>query len=310
MRSRGHGICDAPREHDRADDRAVGHERRGDRVAQAVGAADARGDAVGDLLARCSCRSGPSTRRTAPAPRPRPPDPADLCDGPRRHDREPIRLPRRRDRRDGLAARSGSRRVRRATRCRSADRSIRSSRSETGRIVVESGTPGRELTRVASRTRESGRRRATTTWSAPVAARELLDDRVDDGVGRHRARQARQDPGERLGLGSPLGFERRRPPRDGTIAAAPADHDQREHEPVEQAARVDDEAVRGDQAEGDEDAGETHHDRWIRGSCWSVCGGEVEVGLRTFGMEHARPARRASMPRRGTPRRDGPVLPY
>ena len=39
-----------PREHDRADDRVVGHERRGDRVAQAVGTADPRGDALGDLL--------------------------------------------------------------------------------------------------------------------------------------------------------------------------------------------------------------------------------------------------------------------
>ena len=44
-----------------------------------------------------------------------------------------------------------------------------SSRSAIGRRVVESGTPGRALTSVASRTRASGRRRATTMWSAPVA---------------------------------------------------------------------------------------------------------------------------------------------
>ena len=45
----------------------------------------------------------------------------------------------------------------------------RDSRSVTGRIVVELGTPGRRLTSVASRMRVSGWSRTTTVWSAPVS---------------------------------------------------------------------------------------------------------------------------------------------
>ena len=77
-------IRDAPREHDRADDRAVGHERRGDRVAQAVGTADPRGDTVGDLLraVRAAPDPGPGRRRRhVRALRSR-----ELRDGPGRHD--------------------------------------------------------------------------------------------------------------------------------------------------------------------------------------------------------------------------------
>ena len=43
-----------------------------------------------------------------------------------------------------------------------------------GRRVVESGTAGRELTNIASSTCASGRRRATTMWSAPVASASSL----------------------------------------------------------------------------------------------------------------------------------------
>ena len=84
---------------------------------------------------------------------------------------------------------------------------------------------------------------------------ELLDDRVDHGVGGHRPGQARQDPGERLGLGSLFRFERsdRVPVNDRRGSGR---HDQREHEPVEQAARVGDEAVDGDQAQRNEDSGD------------------------------------------------------
>ena len=84
---------------------------------------------------------------------------------------------------------------------------------------------------------------------------ELLDDRVDHGVGGHRPGQARQDPGERLGLGSLLGFERGdRVPMDDR--GGPGGYDQRKHDPVEQAALIGDDSVGGDQAEGDEDAGD------------------------------------------------------
>ena len=44
-----------------------------------------------------------------------------------------------------------------------------SSRSTMGSRVTDSGTPVRVVTRRASRTRASGRRRTTTTWSAPDA---------------------------------------------------------------------------------------------------------------------------------------------
>ena len=55
---------------------------------------------------------------------------------------------------------------------------------------------------VASRTRASGRRRTITTWSAPVPAPSSSTMARDDRVGRDRAGQALQDPGERLGLGA------------------------------------------------------------------------------------------------------------
>ena len=45
-----------------------------------------------------------------------------------------------------------------------------SDRSEIGSRVVDGGTPGRTLISVACRARASGRRRATTRWSAPLAA--------------------------------------------------------------------------------------------------------------------------------------------
>ena len=44
---------------------------------------------------------------------------------------------------------------------------------------------------------------------------QLLDDRTEDRVGRHRPRQARQDPGERLGLLAAPDLER----RDGLAVA-------------------------------------------------------------------------------------------
>ena len=46
----------------------------------------------------------------------------------------------------------------------------------------------------------SGRMRTTTTWSAPVPAAEVGDDRVDDLVDGGRSRQPLEDPGEVLGL--------------------------------------------------------------------------------------------------------------
>ena len=45
-----------------------------------------------------------------------------------------------------------------------------SERSEIGSRVVDGGTPRRTLMRVACRARASGRRSATTRWSAPLAA--------------------------------------------------------------------------------------------------------------------------------------------
>ena len=77
----------------------------------------------------------------------------------------------------------------------SASSSAGSSRSAIGRSVVESGTPGRALTRVASRTRASGRRRTMTMWSAPVASassstmapRIASGDTVRDRLDRIRA---------------------------------------------------------------------------------------------------------------------------
>ncbi len=244
-------ICDAPREHDRADDRAVGHERRGDRVAQAVGTANSRGDAVGDLLhaVRAAPDLGPGRRRRHV----RAPESRDLRDGPGRHDRNRSGY-RAGDCRDGLGLdRDRDRFGRDELPVGGPVDPLLEVRDGQDRRRVGNARPGAHEGRV-----EDPRARAPAGDDDMIGARrlrELLDDRVDHGVGGHRAGQARQDPGERLGLGSLLSFERsdRVPMHD---RGGPGRHDQREHEPVEQAARVGDEAVGGDQAEGDEDAGD------------------------------------------------------
>ena len=76
---------------------------------------------------------------------------------------------RRRGARPGEHARVGSTSIGIATGSRSDSATAGgSSRSEIGKMVDDVGPPVRALTSVASRTRESGRRRATTMWSAPV----------------------------------------------------------------------------------------------------------------------------------------------
>ena len=82
------------------------------------------------------------------------------------------------------------------------------------------------------------------------AGTQLLDDRVDDGVGRHRARQALEDPREALGLDPPSSLEG----LDGapmTDAGEPDDDGQCRDRPVDEVG-LDDEPEQDDQPENEE----------------------------------------------------------
>ncbi len=80
---------------------------------------------------------------------------------------------------------------------------------------------------------------------------DLLDDRIDDRVGRDRARQALEDPGEALGLAAPADFEGPdgHPMPDGDEGD---DDDDPDHQPVERPGAVDGHAQQRGQGEDEE----------------------------------------------------------
>ena len=82
---------------------------------------------------------------------------------------------------------------------------------------------------------------------------ELFDDRVDDGVGRHRARQATQDPRERLGLVTPPGVEIR---DRGAVDERRESGHQHDH----QQEPVGERRIHGERAQEDHDGDEKESD--------------------------------------------------
>ena len=226
---------------DRPDDGVVRGQRRGQRVAQTVDLAGPRRDPVGDRLVR---RPGSARRRSV--------------DGRRAADRRGGRQSRGRRRRTGRAATPAATgagvgrrdRDRHGLAVARARPSTGSSRSAIGRRVVESGTPGRALTSVASRTRASGRRRATTMWSAPVAvaSSSTIAPRIASGeterdrLDRMRAKDlgllaaADLERGDRLAMADGREADDEDEPDDGPVGrtrplrADPEDRDQAEDE--------------------------------------------------------------------------------
>ena len=138
---------------------------------------------------------------------------------------------------------------------------------------------------------------------------ELPGDGIDDGVGRHRPRQAAQDPGERFGLTTPAGVESR-----DRLAVdegrEPRDEDHPEEDPVGEARVGRDRAQQRDDADDDEGEGERppgpadpaiHR---VHGSRGARCGSS-HVGNTGWGAEVA-----ASTRWRSTDGRIGLVLPF
>ena len=76
-----------------------------------------------------------------------------------------------------------------------------------GSVVVDAATPGRGADQ--PRLEDPGVTAAASDDDVVGARRagELVDDGRDDGIGRDRARQVREDPDERLGLGPAAGLE-------------------------------------------------------------------------------------------------------
>ena len=85
--------------------------------------------------------------------------------------------------------------------------SRRSMRSPMGRMVDESGTPGRVLVSVGLEDHRIGPAADDDDVIGAGRGAQLLDDRPDDGVGRHGPRQTGQDPREGLGLAASPGLE-------------------------------------------------------------------------------------------------------
>ena len=213
-------------------------QRRGQRVGQTVDLAGPGGDPVGDAW----WRPGPARRdrsRPSAADRRGRGQPRGRCRRTGRAARRPRRAARTGHDRDGhrLAIGPGRR------------PSTGSSRSAIGRRVVESGTPGRALTSVASRTRRirTAARHDDVVRAGGVASSSTIAPRIASGD--DRARQAGQDPRERFGLLAAADLERgdrlrcriaanrrrgrarRRPSRpDATVRADPEDRDQAEDE--------------------------------------------------------------------------------
>ena len=82
---------------------------------------------------------------------------------------------------------------------------------------------------------------------------EVLGDRIDDGVGRHRARQATQDPRERLGLVTPPGAEIR---DGGAVDERRESGDQHD----DQQQSVGERRIRGERADEDHDGDQQESD--------------------------------------------------
>ena len=242
-------------------------QRHGERVGQSVDLAGTAGDPLGDQLALArhagrrpaasvdSALSGvaaamPRGQVVEPAPQ------AARDDGVAGPRRRPGWRPARG--RPGLCSSTGS------------------SRSPIGRRVVESGTPGPGA---------DERRLEHPGVGAPprdddvVRARrlgQLVDDRAQDRVGRHGARQARQDARERLGLLATADLER----SDGLAVAdgrEADDRDEADDGPVERP-RIGDQRGERDEAEDEERCGEDPPGasdatfRGFRGSRLPACG--------------------------------------
>ncbi len=189
---------------------------------------------------------------------------------------------------DGMA--TGSRRTR--------SRSVvgGSSRSPIGRRVVESGTPGRALTSVASSTRASGPAAGDDDVVRAGRIGQLVDDRAEDRVGRHGARQARTGCARTI-----------RPPRAGRPRARrrPGGGGSRrtrrrtEGDDAQSIgrARSSDEPDHGDQAEDEERDGEDpprSSDPTVRGCPWvgsDGLGGSLTSGIEDGGPDPFRPSR-------------------
>ena len=132
---------------------------------------------------------------------------------------------------------------------------VGSSRSVTGRMVVELGTPGRRLTSVASRMQGLGMEADDDGVVGAGLDVELVDDGLDDRVGRHRARESLEDAGDAFGLAAPA-----------LLAAAhgfamedrrePAQRHEAGEEPVDRLAAVEDEPGGSQDGQEEERSGE------------------------------------------------------
>src|SRR6478672_5044668 len=97
------------------------------------------------------------------------------------------------------------------------------------------------------------------------AGAKLLDDGADDRVGRDRAGEALEDPGEALGL-SPSALFQLLDGEPVTNRGEADDDDQARHRDVERHCSAREETHDGDRAEGEERAGEDEPraaDPWI-----------------------------------------------
>ena len=146
---------------------------------------------------------------------------------------------------------------------------------------------------------------------------ELLDDRVDDRIGRHRARQPGQDAGERVGLGPAARIERPGPPRRATgprrrpRRRPPGGTSRPDSGRRPKARAIATRAIRRKAPE------KSHQDRRIRRSDGSTGRAGRRVGWVTSEIEDGGPGPSRPVPRRGTdggprwyfrPRRRHPCL--
>ena len=235
---RGRPRSRAPaRQHDGADHAVARPQRCREHVGQPIGATHL----VGDPVAPRAAPPPRSSRAAAPVPAGRDPIAVRAAVSPdRRPERSPSAAsPRRRQpsgssvprRPTGTAAAATAIRASAAapamtgTATSGRDDGARSSTSRRGSSVVDGGTPGRALISVAWRACASGRRRATTIWSAPVelassstiaatiASSETDRDRPDRIRAKDSASARRPTLERRDGLAVADGRDPRRPPR-------------------------------------------------------------------------------------------------
>ena len=215
-------LARAARHDDRALDLAVDAERRGEHVATARRRRDTRvGDPVRDPLVGARRAAGVACERPPRAHAAQGRD-AGAAAGrlelghasPSRPRRRTGRAGRRRSRAGRAAGRRPDRarsatavsrrpRERRDREARRARRPRPGPRARAGAArCARSGRRAASSDSTASRTRASGRRRTTATWSAPVPAPSSSTIAATIASGETDRRQRAQDPGERLGLGA------------------------------------------------------------------------------------------------------------